>query len=291
MSTTTDATTVEETPVFEKGTWQHDLQQSTALLDRAGKAKTRATSLIWTGAKTGINEWLPKSATDVGAEGFGSEVTAALGKSQKGTASKIKTVALAVREHSLDMDAFDSLSKAYAEARRLTQQVQQDAEDDDAAEKAIESIEVPKSTTTIEGAAAILLGKGVDGAVVAILDALGADNEAAHRSFMRAVATEISARVKAKADAEAAKKKEARDKAAADRAAVAAKKAESKKTAANAPKKATTKGKPVKKATSKATAKAPVESASEGTEAPAQAKKTPVKRPATKGKPIRRPAR
>jgi hypothetical protein len=190
-----DTTTA--TPEFVKGTWQHDLHESSTLLDRAGKAKHRASNLLWTGATTGINEWLPNSSDDVNGEALYADVLAALGTPRKGDASKIKTVALAVRNNGLVLATYPNLSKAYAEATRLTKTVKAEADEDDAAEKAIESIEAPKTTGSIEGAAALLLSKGLDGAVVAILDALGANNEAAHRAFMRAVSTEVAARVQA----------------------------------------------------------------------------------------------
>lgn len=193
----TDTSTTEATPTFVKGTWQHSLHESSTLLDRAGKAKNRASALLWDGAQEGINEWLPNSSDDVNAESLYSDVMTALGKARKGDASKIKTVALAVRNNGLVLSTFPNLSKAYAEAIRLTKTANAEADEDNAAEKAIEAIEAPKTTGSIEGAAALLLSKGLDGAVVAILDALGANNEAAHRAFMRAVSTEVAARVQA----------------------------------------------------------------------------------------------
>lgn len=200
----TDSTTT-ETPTFAKGTWQGALQESSTLLDRSTKARKRASNLLWTGATEGIEAWLPNSTTDANAESLYGDVLAALGTARKGDASKIKTVALAVRNNGLSLAAFPNLSKAYAEATRLTKTVAAEKDEDDAAEKAIESIEAPKTTGSVEGAAALLLSKGVDGAVVAILDALGAKNEAAHRAFMRAVSTEIAARVQANKPAPAPK--------------------------------------------------------------------------------------
>jgi hypothetical protein len=194
MTSTTEETA---TPTFAKGTWQHDLHESTTLLDRSVKAKKRAGALLWAGATEGINEWLPNSTDDVNGEALYGDIIAALGTPRKGDASKIKTVALAVRNNGLVLSTFDGLSKAYAEAIRLTKTANIEADEDNAAEKAIESIEAPKTTGSIEGAAALLLSKGLDGAVVAILDALGANNEAAHRAFMRAVSTEVAARVQA----------------------------------------------------------------------------------------------
>lgn len=194
----TDTTENTEVVAYEKGTWQDTLHKSGVLFDRSAAGRKRASALLWEGGQAAINDWLPGSDTDAGAENMAAEVLDVLGKSRKGDVSKIKTVALAVKENGLVLASHDNLSKAYAEATRLRKTVAAEKDEDVAAEKAIEAIEVPKSTTTVDGAAAILLGKGIDGAVVAILDALGADNEAAHRAFMRAVSTEISARVQAK---------------------------------------------------------------------------------------------
>jgi hypothetical protein len=182
---------------YEKGTWREALHRSASLLDRSVKARKQASSLLWDGAQTGIEEWLPGADTDVSGENLYNEVLGILGKPRKGDASKIRTVALAVKDHGLVLSVHPNLSKAYTEAVRLTKTVQVHADEDTAAEKAIEALSVPNSTTTVEGAAAILLSKGIDGAVVAILDALGATNEAAHRAFMRAVSTEVAARVQA----------------------------------------------------------------------------------------------
>lgn len=192
-----------EVVAYEKGSWQDSLNQSTVLLDRSAKQKKRASTLLWTGAREAIDLWLPNADEDVSAEGLYEEVLDVLGTSRKGDASKIKTVALAVSRHGLVLATYPNLSQAYAEAARLTKTVAIEAAEDDAAEAAIEALadSVPNSTTTPEGAALILLSKGVDGAVVAILDALngpsGEPNPAAHRAFMRAVATEAAARVQA----------------------------------------------------------------------------------------------
>ncbi len=197
--TTTTVDTDAATPTFEKGSWQDHLNQSAKLLDRSTTARKRASALLWQGAQEGIESWLPEAATDVQGENLYGEILLALGTARKGDASKIKTVALAVRNNGLILATYPNLSKAYAEATRLTKTVAAEKDEDDAAEKAIEALaeNAPKSTTSVEGAAQILLAKGIDGAVVAILDALGANNEAAHRAFMRAVSTEIAARVQA----------------------------------------------------------------------------------------------
>lgn len=194
MTTNSTETT---TPSFEKGSWQENLFKSADLNDKSIKAKKRAGVLLWTGAVEGINQWVPNADTDVSGEGFYNEVLGLLGASRKGDASKIKTVALAVRSNGLDLAAFPNLSKAYAEATRLTKTVAQQHTEDDAIEKAVEAIEAPKSTSSVDGAAALLLSKGVDGAVVAILDALGATNFDAHRAFMRALSSEVADRVQA----------------------------------------------------------------------------------------------
>jgi hypothetical protein len=193
------ATDTEGEKSFDKGTWQEALQRSANLLDRSTKARKQASSLLWTGAQTAIEEWLPGADTDVSGENLYNEVLDILGKPRKGDASKVRTVAVAVKDHGLVLTIHPNLSKAYAEAVRLTKTKQVHEDEDTAADKAIEALaeNIPHSTTTVEGAALILLSKGIDGAVVAILDALGHGNEAAHRSFMRAVSTEIAARVQA----------------------------------------------------------------------------------------------
>lgn len=244
-----NATTVETTEVtdestapieYEKGSWQDSLQKASNLFTRSVKAKGTASKMLWKGAKEGIEGWLPNSATDVSGEGLYGDVIEALGTSRKGDASKIKTVAIAVRTHSLDLSAYDNLSKAYGAARALTVLADQHIVEDDAAEEAVSKIEAPKTTGSVEGAALILLSKGIDGAVVAILDGLGANNEAAHKSFMRAVAAEVADRIKAN------KPKPAPKAPAAPKAgATAAKKAGAKK--ATPIKTAATKGKPAAK--------------------------------------------
>lgn len=234
---------------FTKGTWQYDLKQSGALLDRSAAAKKKAGTLLWKGAVAAIESWLPTSGDDANGEGLYNEVLDALGASRKGDASKIKTVALAVKSKGLDISEAPNLSRAYAEAVALTKTAKEQEAEDDAAEEAIASIEAPRTATSEEGAAKILLAKGVDGAVVAILDALGADNEAAHRAFVRAMSSEVADRIRAKADAEKAKVKAERD------AAAAAKKAERDKAAAEKAEAAKEKAKAAKKAAPKPSAK------------------------------------
>lgn len=261
--TKTDTT---EAPTYAKGSWQEALQRSSTMLDRSDKARKMASSLLWKGAREGINEWLATADSDSSGEGLYATLLEALGVSRKGDASKIKTVALAVLNNGLDLDAHDNLSKAYGEAVRVTKGAKIEAEEDDAAEAAISQIEAPKTASTVDSAAALLLSKGVDGAVVAILDALGGDNFEAHRSFLRSVSNEINHRVQAAREAEAnAKKAEAAaKKAEADKVKAEAKakadaeraeKAKEKKAAT--PKKASAKKASAKKATAKpATTKA-----------------------------------
>lgn len=193
---TTDA--VETKPAPEKGTWQATLHKSAVLFDRSGKARKQASNLLWEGAKAGIESWLPEADNDVSAEGLYTEIMDLLGKPRKGDASKIKTVALAAKNNGLVLSIYPNLSKAYAEATRLTKTVQVHAAEDEAAEKAIEDLaaHAPKSSSTPEGAAQIVLAQGVDEAARLLLDALGKDNAAAHRAFMRAVSQETAGRVK-----------------------------------------------------------------------------------------------
>lgn len=200
MSNATNTTT-DAAVSYDKGTWQDTLNQSATLFDRSAKGRKRASALLWQGAKAAIEVW--DSGTDASGENLYNELVEVMGRSRKGDASKIKTVAEASARHGLDPSAYPNLSKAYSEAVRLTRTVQQQADEDDAAEKVIETIAeaAPKTASTPESAAAVLLSKGLDGAVVAILDALngpsGKNNEPAHRAFLRALTTEIAARVQA----------------------------------------------------------------------------------------------
>jgi hypothetical protein len=299
---------VEPPPVFEKGSWQESLQKSSASLARSASAKKAASTLLWKGAQEGITDWIDNHAeTDTTAEGLFERVCTALGRSRKGDASKIRQVAVAVRNKGLDLAEFPNLSQAYTKAVSLTRTAQEHAVEDDAAEKAIESIEPPKSTSSVDGAAALLLSKGIDGAVVAILDTLGKDNHDAHRAFARSVATEIVSRVSAAKTAQQEHAKAEAEKARAAKAQEAEKaKAEKEgatestrtKPASGKDKPApTTKAKPAKSSTRKAEDKAEepteepaVETSSEEavTEATAETTSKPAK---PKGKPVvRRPS-
>lgn len=195
---------VRDLKAFEKGTWQHKMVESAVLAERATKATTRSKSLLWTGAVEAITEWeTDRAETDVYAENLYADLLDILGKSNKGSASKIKKVALAVKDAGLVLSVYNSLTQAWGEATRLIDTVKDEAVEDSAAEEAVAAIvaAAPSSTTTVEGAAQIVFSKGVDGAVVALLDALngvsGENNEAAHRAFFRAVGTEIASRVAA----------------------------------------------------------------------------------------------
>jgi hypothetical protein len=184
--------------------WTELLSESATLLSRSVNASKRAGALLWDGAKQGIEGW--DTDKDPYAEALAADALDALGKARKGDVSKIKTVALAVRNEGLDLSNFENLSKAYAAARNLTQTVKAHKAEDDAAEEAVAVIATaaPKSTSTAEGAAQIVLAKGVDEAARLMLDALNTakdaegnpvQNLAAHRSLMRAIAQEITGRI------------------------------------------------------------------------------------------------
>lgn len=296
---------VEPAPVFEKGSWQESLQKSTSSLARSATAKKAASTLLWKGATEGINDWLENHAeNDATAEGLFDRVCTALGRSRKGDASKIRQVAVAVRTKGLDLDEFPNLSQAYGKATALTRTAVEHATEDDAAEKAVEAIEAPKSTSSVDGAAALLLSKGVDGAVVALLDTLGKDNFDAHRALARSLASEIVARVSAAKTAQQEHAKVEAEKARAEKAAEVAKAKAEKEGAAESTAKsekakpASGKAKPsTRKTEDKAEEDVPerteesdaVEAAVEE-DAPVEAVETTAKPVKAKGKPVvRRP--
>lgn len=194
--------------IFDKGSWQHALNASGRLYDKSGTDRKKASILLWQAATSAIAEWAQDTSEDENAEGMYGEMIGILGEHRKGDVSKIKTVALAVANADLDTGKFTNLSRAYAEARRLTHTAKVEKAEDAIAEEVIEAIaeSAPKSATSPTSAAMILLSKGIDGAVVAILDALngaaGEHNPEAHRAFLRALTTEVSSRVAAKAQAE-----------------------------------------------------------------------------------------
>lgn len=242
--------------------WVEDLKKSAVLKDRAGKATKQAGILLWKGAKQAIAE---TDVTSDDGQALYENVKAALGGDhRKGDASKVRTVALAVESAGLDLTEtvvkagkkvlkYNSLSQAYAEAVRLTKTAATNEAEDSVLDEVVETISesAPKTASTPESAALVLLSKGVDGAVVAILDALngptGENNEAAHKAFLRAVTQEVSARIQHKAQAAkaaqaeaAAKAKEARE--AEKAAAQAEKEAEKAKAAAAKPVESKSKG-------------------------------------------------
>lgn len=191
---------VTEEVVYAKGTWQALLHTSEVKRVAGQKNNKAASALLWQGAQAAIEDWLPNSDNDVSAENLYNEAKAALGgEHRKGDASKIRAVAGAVKTKGLLLSLYPNLYKAYTEAQRLTTTVAKEKAEDEAAEKAVAGIDAPKSSSTPEGAALIVLSKGLDEAARLLLDALGASNEAAHRSFMRAISQEIAGRVKPKA--------------------------------------------------------------------------------------------
>ncbi len=236
MTTEENTTEVQadEKPSYKAGSWQDNLSKATTLTDRVKRGSAKAQSLMWEGAQGAINAWVPKSDKDESGEKLNTALITVLGKSNKGTASKIVTVAKAVRENGLDMSQFSSLSKAYSAASALSPKSKKRQDDEDkAADEAVSSIAAPKSTSSPEGAAKIVLSKGVDEAARLLLNELGADNLDAHRAFMRAISQEIAGRIPKPAPKPA-------------------KKATPKKGAKAATKKAPAKAAPVKTAASKA---------------------------------------
>lgn len=187
----------------EKGTWQDDLATSSVLRSKSDKDRKRSSALLWDGAKAGIEAW--DSSDDPSAEQFSDEVNSVLGEGRKGDASKIKTVALAVANNGLNLDEFPNLAKAYAEATRLTKTVKVEKSEDEAADEVISALDVPKTASSGEAAAKIVLGKGVDEAARLLLDVLGDQNFDAHRSLLRALTQETTGRVKASKEAEKTK--------------------------------------------------------------------------------------
>jgi len=193
---------------FEKGTWQAAVQRAAVLVKKSANDKKRAGVLLWQGATSAIAEWLEDNTDDVNGEGLAHALLEVMGTARKGDVSKIKTVGLAALNHGLVPADWDNLSKAYAEATRLTKVAPQQEAEDNAADAAIEAkaSSVPSSASTIDDAAAIVLSRGVDEAARAILDGLNTEtdedgkpvnNVAAHRAFLRAVSADINGRVRA----------------------------------------------------------------------------------------------
>lgn len=187
-------------PETEDGTWQDTIVKSAILKERAAKGDQKAGELLWAGAQEGINDWLPNSSTDASAEGLYSTLVGLMGRSRKGDASKIAKVAVAVADKGLVMSSFTSLSRAYAEARNLIDTSVANEQEDTAAEELAEAIlaAAPKSTSSLDGAAKIVLGAGVDEAsrvlVDAVIDAAGSYEKAEPvlRSLLRALSQEVA---------------------------------------------------------------------------------------------------
>lgn len=269
-TTATESTAV----TYEKGTWQADLDRSVKMADKGKEFKEKAGVLLWKGATTAIEHWVDEADNDEQAEGLASDLLAVMGNSRKGDVSKIKTVALAVRNKGLRLEDHKNLSRAYTAARALTVVAEENAAEDDVLSGVMENVaEQAKSLSsngiTIDQAAVILFSKGEDEAFRAIGDMLGTDD--ARRAALRAFAADVSGRVKAvqaqekaKADEEKAAKKAEADKAKAEKAQAKAKAQEEKAKAATP---------------TKATAK------------PAKAKATPAKAKATPTKATAKPAK
>lgn len=97
--------------------WKALLQES-AVHHAAGRdARREAGRLLWLGAKAAIKTWRP--ANDPTGERLYRNTLIAIGGARKGSASKIKTVALATVAFGLDTDAYGSLNAAYVAAQRM----------------------------------------------------------------------------------------------------------------------------------------------------------------------------
>ena len=194
-------------------TWAETLRAAARKLDTAAVTAREGNSLVWLGGAAAIAD--VTSGSDYDSIAFYEQLLGALGQPRKGTASKLRTVADAVVEHGLDTSEHKSLAAAYNAARALNRTRTVEVAEDTALDEALSVLIAPKSTSTIEGAAKLLLSKGEDEAVRQIFDAIGGDNFAALRSFVRAATQELSGRVKASQEAA---KKEAAAKAAKKRA-------------------------------------------------------------------------
>ena len=194
-------------------TWAETLRAAARKLDTAAVTAREGNSLVWLGGAAAIAD--VTSGSDYDGIAFYEQLLGALGQPRKGTASKLRTVADAVVEHGLDTSEHKSLAAAYGAARALNRTRTVEVAEDTALDEALSVLIAPKSTSTIEGAAKLLLSKGEDEAVRQIFDAIGGDNFAALRSFVRAATQELSGRVKASQEAA---KKEAAAKAAKKRA-------------------------------------------------------------------------
>ena len=291
-------------------TWAETLRAAARKLDTAAVTAREGNSLVWLGGAAAIAD--VTSGSDYDGIAFYEQLLGALGQPRKGTASKLRTVADAVVEHGLDTSEHNSLAAAYNAARALNRTRTVEVAEDTALDEALSVLIAPKSTSTIEGAAKLLLSKGEDEAVRQIFDAIGGDNFAALRSFVRAATQELSGRVKASQEAA---KKEAAAKAAKKRAKAAQDKQDKKSGEKKAPvrRASGTRKAPAKKVepeqveqaepeqaakparqVRKPRAKAPAPKAEptlDGGEAPApRVVRRVVRRPAAKGRPVTRRA-
>ena len=296
-------------------TWAETLRAAARKLDTAAVTAREGNSLVWLGGAAAIAD--VTSGSDYDGIAFYEQLLGALGQPRKGTASKLRTVADAVIEHGLDTSEHKSLAAAYNAARALNRTRTVEVAEDTALDEALSALIAPKSTSTIEGAAKLLLSKGEDEAVRQIFDAIGGDNFAALRSFVRAATQELSGRVKAsqeaakkEAAAKAAKKraKAAQDKAAQDKQdkksgekkapvrrasgtrKAPAKKVEPEQVEQAEPEQAAKPARQVRKPRAKAPAPK-AEPTLDGGEAPApRVVRRVVRRPAAKGRPVTRRA-
>ena len=278
-------------------TWAKTLEASEKARVSAEKNGKKAGILLWDGAVGAITEW-DKSSDPDGSTLYDEVKDALGGDHRKGDASKIKTVAMAVANHGLDLNDFPNLSKAYKAASDLTKGAPQRKEEDDAADEATSAIEVPAKPSTPEDAAKIVLAKGVDDAARLLVATLGRENGPAHRALIRAMSAEITGVAKALAEEKKAAEKAQReaDKAEAGEKIQQAKaaKAEAKQAEPKAKPKAAPvkKAEPAKKAEPKA---APVKKAAPKVAAPKvetpKAEAAPAKAKPNVAKPVRRPVR
>lgn len=193
--------------VAEMKPFEKTLHEAAKAFANAEKATTKGGTLLWQGTQEAYEAW--DASKDEDGTGLYESVKGALGESRKGDASKIRTVALAAKAGKIDLDDYDSLSKAYTAATEAGKKAEARDEEDRAADEAVQSLNAPDEATTAEAAAKIVLESGVDDAARILLDTLGPDNVAAHRAFARAVSEEIAGRITEVKKAEAAKKKKA----------------------------------------------------------------------------------
>lgn len=181
--------------------WRADMAKAARLREKSDTNRKKSSERLWRATKGGIVEWLVTTATeDSEGKGIYAEFLAAYGDKRQGDCSKMKAVALAVRDRGLDVEEYENLSQAYAAARQAALEEETanlTAEQDDAAEKAVARISetAPKKAKDPEGAAMLLLAGGIAPAVQVILDTLGPQSTDAHRALLRALEQDIENRV------------------------------------------------------------------------------------------------